>query len=228
MSDRTVRKLELALVLGVAFSGAWIGSIYAAYSSHVRVSSVLRTLQLIHTLTTELAALCVLAYILYRQGRGFRQIGLSVSWRDLPASLLIATFACAAYYAVYVGTYYGYYVVEGHPLSQHHVSTLLTSGRWTWGLVFIALVNPFYEELIVRAYAMSELRFFSGTAAVPILVSVALQTSYHLYQGLQNVPSLAVFFLILSVYYYRYQRVFPIILAHLYVDVYALLRSAHH
>jgi membrane protease YdiL (CAAX protease family) len=95
-------------------------------------------------------------------------------------------------------------------------------------LVFFALLNPFFEELIVRAYTMSELRFLGGATAVPILVSVALQTSYHLYQGLQNVPSLAVFFLVLSIYYYKYGRIFPVILAHLYVDVYALLRSAHH
>jgi hypothetical protein len=57
---------------------------------------------------------------------------------------------------------------------------------------------------------------------------VGLQTSYHLYQGLQNVPSLAVSFLILSVYYARCGRILPVILAHLYFDLFALLRSGHH
>ncbi len=59
------------------------------------------------------------------------------------------------------------------------------------------------------------------------LMSVALQTSYHLYQGLAHAISLAGFFLVLSIYYSRCGRIFPVILAHLYFDVFVLLRSAH-
>jgi membrane protease YdiL (CAAX protease family) len=74
---------------------------------------------------------------------------------------------------------------------------------------------------------MSEVRALGGAAIVSILISVGLQTSYHLYQGLPNVPSLAVSFLIYSIYYSRYGRISPVILAHLYVDAFALLHSLH-
>lgn len=229
MHERTLRRLELALVLGAAFSGAWIGSISAAYGSRVDLSPLLQSLRVVHAIAVEATALAVLAYVLFRQGRGFRQLGLSASWRDVPTSVLIAVSAYAAYYGVYLGVYYSYYyLTNGHLLPRHHVPTLLTSGPWSWGLIGLVILNPFFEELIVRAYTMSEVRALGGAALMSILISAGLQTSYHLYQGLANVPSLAISFLIYSIYYNRSGRIFPVILAHLYVDAFALLHSRLH
>jgi membrane protease YdiL (CAAX protease family) len=229
MNERTLRKLELALVLAVAFSGAWFGSASAAYWSQVDLSAIPTSLRVSHMLAVEATALAVLAYVLFRQGRSFRQIGLSASWRDVPTSILIAMGAYAMYYGVYVGVWYSYFhLTHGHPLPQRHVPTLLTSGLWSLGLVLVVILNPFFEELIVRAYTMSEVRALGGAAAVSILISVALQTSYHLYQGWPRMHSLAASFLIYSLYYNRYGRIFPVILAHCYVDAIAVLHSVHH
>jgi membrane protease YdiL (CAAX protease family) len=59
------------------------------------------------------------------------------------------------------------------------------------------------------------------------MVSVTLQTLYHLYQGIPAAIALGAMFLILSAYFVKYGRVLPVILAHLYFDVLALLAYAN-
>jgi membrane protease YdiL (CAAX protease family) len=229
MNDRTLRRLELALVLAVAFTGAWFGSASAAYWSRIGLSAVPKNLRVLHMMAVEATALAVLAYVLFRQGCSFRHIGLSANWRDIPSSVLIALGSYAAYYGIYFGVWYAYYyLTHGHTLPQHHAPTLLTSGPWSIGLIFVVILNPFFEELIVRAYTISEVRALGGTAAVAVLISVALKTSYHLYQGLPMVLPIAAGFLVYSIYYSRYGRIFPVILAHCYCDAIAMVFSSHH
>jgi membrane protease YdiL (CAAX protease family) len=89
------------------------------------------------------------------------------------------------------------------------------------GVLFL-LLNPFFEELIVRAYVISEVQFFTGSSFLAILVSVAIQSSYHLYQGL--VPALLTtsLFTVFSLYYVRTKRITPVIIAHMFFDFLAL------
>jgi membrane protease YdiL (CAAX protease family) len=46
-----------------------------------------------------------------------------------------------------------------------------------------SLLNPFFEELIVRAYLMSEVIDLAGSPAFAVALSVAVQFSYHLFYG---------------------------------------------
>jgi membrane protease YdiL (CAAX protease family) len=89
-------------------------------------------------------------------------------------------------------------------------------------LLFI-LINPFFEEIIARAYVMSEVKDLFGKTSLAIIVSVGLQTSYHLYQGWSSAIILFSGFLIFSLYYAESRRVMPVILAHFYFDLLAFL-----
>lgn len=87
-------------------------------------------------------------------------------------------------------------------------------------------LNPFFEELIVRAYTMSEVISLGGGRTLAVLVSVIIQISYHLYQGLVHVLALIVIFTIFSIYFARTKKIMPIILAHLCLDWIGLLSRA--
>lgn len=99
-----------------------------------------------------------------------------------------------------------------------------------FGISFLSVafscVNPFFEELIVRGYTMSEIMGAGGSAWVAIMVSVALQMSYHLYQGLAHAIALTAVFTIFSIYYAQTRNIVPVVLAHLLLDVNALLSGA--
>jgi membrane protease YdiL (CAAX protease family) len=86
------------------------------------------------------------------------------------------------------------------------------------------LLNPFFEELIVRAYLMREIKALTGSTAMSVISSVVLQASYHLYYGWLGALAIACLFLVFAVYYARSGRAVPIVFAHAAFDLYALVR----
>jgi len=93
-------------------------------------------------------------------------------------------------------------------------------------LIFVC-INAFHEELLVRAFLISEVESLYRSAGWAVLASVALQTSYHLYQGLPAALSHIPVFALFSFYYLRKRQIFPVILAHLHFDLVALAIFAY-
>jgi membrane protease YdiL (CAAX protease family) len=57
-----------------------------------------------------------------------------------------------------------------------------------------------------------------------VLLSVALQFSYHLYYGWYGAASVSCSFLLFSLYYARTRKALPIVVAHGLIDVYGMIR----
>jgi membrane protease YdiL (CAAX protease family) len=108
-----------------------------------------------------------------------------------------------------------------HATATSRVGYNLYGGGINIVTLLCQFLNPFYEELIVRAYLMTEVRQLTGSAGKAIILSTVLQTSYHFYQGAPMAFSYAGLFLIFSCVYAKTGRITPIILAHLYMDVLA-------
>jgi membrane protease YdiL (CAAX protease family) len=89
--------------------------------------------------------------------------------------------------------------------------------------VVFQCVNPFFEELIVRAYLITEVRQLTRSSVTAVVCSTALQTGYHLYQGIPLALAAGAMFLLWSVYYAKTNRIMPVILAHFYFDAGATL-----
>jgi membrane protease YdiL (CAAX protease family) len=114
----------------------------------------------------------------------------------------------------------------GHP-PPSAISPLRAAGVTVVSLLNAA-VNPFFEELIVRAFLIAEATLLTGSVAFAVAISVSLQTSYHKYQGIPNATGLGFVFLVFSIYYVRTRRLWPIIIAHLWSDLSALLWYSVH
>src|SRR5262249_34935184 len=85
------------------------------------------------------------------------------------------------------------------------------------------LVNPFFEELIVRAYLITEVQSLTGSMNLAIVLSVAIQTSYLLYYGWTGAVALSFLFLVLSIFYAQSCRATPIVAAHGFFDLIGLV-----
>ena len=174
----------------------------------------------------ELIALAVLVFVLSRQGRTLRQLGLAFSWTDIPESLLLAIAAYAAVIVCHVIIFYGYFFMTHHVPDQTPQNVGFMRGGVSVAVVLFICLNPFYEELIARAFVITEVKFLTGQSAAAVVASVGLQTAYHLYQGIPSALLAAAMFLIFSLYYIKRKRILPVILAHLYFDALALILSA--
>lgn len=98
----------------------------------------------------------------------------------------------------------------------------------SWALIIYILVNPFFEELIVRGFVMTEVFSLSNSRTLAIAISVGIQTLYHLYQGIFSALILAGVFLVFSIFYSRTGKLTPVIVAHLIADLGLLARMHHH
>lgn len=224
---KLLRLLELFLILAIAVAPSLFSSIsifLTGYEYEAIIDPRSALLLWGRKIITNLAAIASVIYVLFRQGRKLSHIGFYFSKTDFPNSILLTVFAYLAIGLSWVVIYYIYYLATGHILSEPITKNIefLKSGITAWSLLAM-IINPFYEEIVVRAYTMSEIKYLTKNNILAIIFSVALQASCHLYQGNISVLLLAPIFLVYSFYYSKTQRIMPIILSHMYLDFIALI-----
>jgi membrane protease YdiL (CAAX protease family) len=219
------RWLYLFLVLVVSF-GLFIWRSVSAL--HVQKGTVPGTRSgsqgagWIFAIVQELVGLLLLWFVLSRRRLRFRDIGLRWSFRDLGIGLVLVV---TAYLTYFVGHFFVHWM---HQAWFSSVTGGLTAhqafGHPPVVAIPYVLMNPFFEELIVRAYLMTEVRDLTGSWTLAAALSVAVQTSYHLYYGWEEVISLSFVFLVFSIFYARTRRATPIVLGHGMWDLFELVR----
>lgn len=216
-----LRWLELFLVLLVSFGNFFLSSLnlFAGGKSYTYSSLNLRW---IIPLIQEATALLLLGYVLARRGLRIRDLGLRWSWRDIGSGALLTLAAYAAYVVGYD------LVLFFHKLIFSSAARGTSAGE-IFGypsimmLVFV-LVNPFFEELIVRAYLMTEIKALTGSWVLAVLVSAAVQTAYHLYYGSTVAIALGCQFLAFSIFFARTRKATPLVVAHGVFDLIGVVR----
>jgi membrane protease YdiL (CAAX protease family) len=223
VSDSAKRRrwFEVCLVLLVACGGSIVYAIFllakgpsaAPQSSNVRY---------IAGIAHQFSALLLLYYVLSRRGLNFASIGLRWRPSDLWTGFLLIGVSFAAYGL-------GSSVVQAlHFFTFGSVAAGFTDKDFfahpPIAAIPYAFLNPFFEELIVRAYLMTETLELTGSAAAAVIVSVLVQGSYHLYYGWIGTFSLLFLFVTSALYYAYSRRATPVVIAHAFFDVYGLIR----
>lgn len=231
LTEGQFRLLELLLVCVIAFSSGLIVSLHSLADPEALLAgsgSASSAYRWIYAMLRQGSCLVLLWYVLRRGGRRFSDLGLRWAGWDVAWSVPLWWVAGLADQAVYHAIY------AAGLTAEDHASTMARVGQYLFGnsvssLVFLfQFLNPFFEELIVRAYVMTEVRQLTGSMGLAVFMSTALQTSYHFYQGVPAAVAHAAMFLIFSLYYAKTNRIAPVILAHLYMDVGATLFYAVH
>lgn len=88
-------------------------------------------------------------------------------------------------------------------------------------IVAASVVNAIYEEVFVTGYVVAALRAHTSPWT-PVLASACLRASYHLYQGAGSLLFFIPFGLGLAYLFARTGRLWPLIVAHGILDVWAL------
>jgi membrane protease YdiL (CAAX protease family) len=226
MTEGTSRKFQLYLVLVVGFlipfvrSGAiFLGKWHPGPATSYRF--VLR-------ITFELVGLLCLYLVLSYQKKRFQDIGFSFAIRLIDLGHSFALFFGALFTNVLLGlTLKLVHVFLGRQLPPFDRVSVFGTALGVLPVLY-ALLNPFYEELLVRAFLISEVEAIYRSTSLAVFASVTLQTSYHLYQGLPAALSHIPAFLLFSLYFVRTRRILPVILAHMFMDVSALALYFRH
>lgn len=216
----SVRRLELLLLLGVAIGPPLLNAFFAyfLFGTAPRSPSYI-SFRLSAAIVQEAGSLALLSYILFRQGRTLRDIGLSFRWLDIPVSVGLFLLSWFASGICYVCINWAYYRATGHYVQRWDNAAAMLGTHVSIIVVVFLVLNAFFEELIVRAYVMSEIIAWKNSLLLAGIFSVGIQSLYHIYQGVPNMLSIAALFSVYAVYYAKSRRILPIILAHLYIDL---------
>ena len=218
-TERQLRIIELGLVCLLAFGSSLLVStcdLFHSNSGHTNANAWGWGIHALH----EASILALLWYLLLRRGKTFASLGLVWAWRDLGWFVLLKVVTGSAYYVTYMLLHWASAGSTGSlATTTTRTSDLLFGGGISFMTIGFAFLNPFYEELIARAYVMTTVKELTNSTTQAIVISTALQTSYHFYQGIPAALSLGMVFLLFSLFYAKTKRLTPVILAHLYDDI---------
>jgi membrane protease YdiL (CAAX protease family) len=209
--SRKLRWCELALVVSVGYLSSTLYSLYDWWTETEappfdEISSLVMLFQ-------DLLAISVLAYVLHRQGRSLRTIGFTTRFSDLPWALLLLFFSWLLSDAV-ISVLFNFRVLPDQGVG------VFGPGVLSWLMILPAAAA---EELIVRAFLMTEVAELTGRMWIALLASVGFQTLYHLYQGTPSALISAGMFLVSALFYASTRRITPVILAHALYNVWILV-----
>lgn len=90
-------------------------------------------------------------------------------------------------------------------------------------LILKAVENAVLEEVIVVGYLMTRLRQLGMRTWHMVAISAVLRGSYHLYQGFGAFAGNAIMGVVFALFFVRFKRVTPLIVAHTLLDVVAFV-----
>ncbi len=177
----------------------------------------------------QLIGLSCLYAVLRYQKRSLKDIGVRLPMRIAEVGHSFALFFGAFPAAVIVIlVLFAVYAAFGHSIQHTFNDSTLFGNQITLTTVLFVLLNPFHEELIVRGFLITEMEHFYKSTNLAVFVSVFIQSSYHLYQGLPAALIHASTFLLFSIYFVRTRHILPVVMAHMFLDVSALSLYARH
>lgn len=197
MGPRRLRVFELALVVATGFllstfwalESLWTGEPLPA---ETWVTGVERTID-------AALGIALLGYVLYRQGRSLGSLGLTAKLSDVGWALLIMFFTRLI--QMPIGLAMAPFDPTPSPVAEP-------------GWLVAVIPSAAKEELIVRAFLMTEVAALTGSMGVAVVASVVVQTLYHLYWGVPAALVCAGGFFVSSVFYANTRRITPVIVAH--------------
>jgi membrane protease YdiL (CAAX protease family) len=163
------------------------------------------------SLSVSLRCLTILIigwYILKTRGYKPGDFNLRFSWNQVGYAFLL-------YYIIKIFIHLIFFILKGVDPTFFNIITHQTTYKNTENLISILLIllfDPLQEELFLNGYLFKRLENLKQP--IIIFTSLAIRVSYHTYQGWYCLFSLLPFGIVLTLYYSRYKKLWPVIIAH--------------
>jgi len=173
---------------------------------------------LINVVVFELVQSVFLVWFLKVRGWTLEKLGLSITWRGTGWGwmLMLATYVLA----MGVQT-----IADWTMPAQLHAAVArfpATDKHLSMELVFLAsTVNGIFEEVFVAGYIITALREQRGVWTA-INASTVVRLLYHLYQGPLGIMTVVPMGLLYGYFFARTRQLWPLILAHVLIDMIGL------
>jgi uncharacterized protein len=212
-TTRTAPPLEAVTVVVVCF-GWFILASLEAVAAGFPSSGAFSDASLIGLVALEALLGAVGLTFLRLRGYVLADLTPSPSWSGCLAGFALFAVATLASSVVTLG-------FSGGDAGAQPIAAMVSNAHVSLPVVIVmSMVNGLYEETFLVGYLVRGLR--SHGLAIAVGVSLLVRILYHLYQGPLGAVSVLVFGLVISVFYWRTGRLWPVVFAHTLADALAL------
>lgn len=210
--------LEFTLVLGITYGLMLIPALWRAATSSVLAPVVFSDGRMAGMVLFQLFTGSLALLILRLNGWHRSDLHLDFSFLDLGIGLLL-------FLGVMVWHFMAFNVVRGIAPESALLKGLGVSGNLSLPVILlVCVINPLFEEGILLGYVMKVMR--PQGFGVACGISVLLRLSTHLYQGPFAVITILPIGIIFSAFYWKSNKLWPVVFAHLVMDALPLLHLA--
>ncbi|HUA66000.1 MAG TPA: CPBP family glutamic-type intramembrane protease, partial [Alphaproteobacteria bacterium] len=177
LTGRQMEIIEVILVCLIAFGASILASTYVFFGGIIehKYNSVAWMGQALR----EGSCIVLLWYLLQRRGMTFKDLGLTWSWKDVGWSIILVFAGLMAFGIIFSLIYHSGLAAFVPKGVGGKLGEFLFGGGVFFSTFLFQCINPFFEELIARAYLMTEVRRITNSVTKAVVISTALQTSYH-------------------------------------------------
>lgn len=225
-SRRWIPSVSLLITaLGMAYWGCF------QYLIHVHIGKSFFEQRIDPNFNTAFDLVCIafLFILLYDRGQSFKDLGLSFTKQDLKDTVVLLLYLAAIYVILSVISYLNYFYFHFEIKGTNWYENQSTSPFQTaiihspfGGMMLYVATNAVVEELIIRAFLMTELNTWLRNGKIAVVASALIMTGYHLYQGWLRCIPVFLLFLLFSDYYQKSRRVTPLIIVHYLIDLFTI------
>ena len=203
---RLLDRAEFLIVLATAFALPVTLSLIATFGPVSAQQQVqLTNVDLQALIVQEAVVLLLLGWFLRVRGWHVAHFAAHPSWRELGEAL--GLFLLTSALCLVIG-------LAGNGGMEKPAS----GNALDWAMILaVSIMNPLFEELFLCAYVLPFVIARRGTS-VAVAVSLAIRLSYHTYQGAGGMILVAIAGLVLSIYFVRTRRIWPVLIAHGLLD----------
>jgi membrane protease YdiL (CAAX protease family) len=206
---------------GAAF-GAWYGmthppgAFYLLFSDHFFLFNGV----------FQSSALAAFLFYLHRRGWKPADLGVRMGWITTLRGLELLVFTYGGFFALAETSRFVVWILAPTPggwiaslFVPRHVPVPAEGIHITWiVLIVFTVLNAFYEEIVYMGYGFNLWAAKYGPRTA-VLLSILARMVVHTYQGTEHILPIALWATIFGVWYRYHRAVWPLILAHLMIDL---------
>ncbi|HOZ50820.1 MAG TPA: type II CAAX endopeptidase family protein [Chitinophagaceae bacterium] len=214
--------IEFIIVMFLGF-GLFIYSSTISFLEFKKSSSTqnYNSVDFIFIVVYEILILLIIAFYLKKRKWQVKEFNLDFTFSMIGIAMLLVCLREGMSYLIH----HSIRAISGlSPSLSNEPNIILQTSLFS--TIIMVIVNSIYEEFLLTGYLYK--RFEDFHPAILILLSFIMRASFHTYQGLFNLIMVFILALIFGLYYLRYRKLWPIIIAHGIGNIFHFLDEHYH
>jgi membrane protease YdiL (CAAX protease family) len=217
---------EIFVVIAIIIGYSTLISSLQAWSGSSRdyMANLLTDRRMVRTIAVESAILGLLFVHLHWRSWKVSDLKIRPAWRSTGVGLLLIPGMAVANSITVVSGFLILYALQTRSsllvfILSNSPHIVRHSIHLSWfALIPAVIFNGFFEEITCMRYAFGQFAAKRGPLFA-LVVTVLLRMSCHTYQGVIHACGIGAAFFVLGLVYWRTQNLWPLILAHIAVDM---------